>query len=316
MTSRRLQMIPAAIAAASFVCAPSPAGAAGSGQDSTVVLEGGADGTVFRKMTIEGEDRFKIEFERPTLSVDLDPASAPGLDWDDTWNVLTDGAIDLRAPLLRLTAGELSPYLPRPWLDRYAAGEIVQFRPSLTGVERWRLTIADSRRGEVRVFDGKGNPPENIGWDGISGDGTPMPPGYTYSYVVEAWDRAGNKRNFVGKGFDLPAYRMAAGGGLVFLFPGKGSGRDTARRASADSAPAAEILEAASRINQERGADRLVRIAVTARTYEQANAMAGEIAGALGPLLLGGPARIRSVTDVRADAPESGTVSIALDPEA
>ena len=34
-------------------------------------------------------------------------------------------------------------------------------------------------------------------------------PGLTYSYVFEAFDRAGNKRNIVGPGFTVPAYRIA-----------------------------------------------------------------------------------------------------------
>lgn len=306
----------AALAVAAALCGPAAAFAESAGQDSTMMLEGGADGTVFKRMTIEGEDRFRIEFERPALRIDLDPAAAPGLDWDNTWEVLAGGAVDLRAPLLRLPTLEPSPYLPRPWLDGYASGEIVRFRPALTDVERWRLTIADSRSGEVRVFEGKGNPPDRIGWDGRSRDGAPMPPGYTYSYVVEAWDRAGNKRNFVGKGFALPAYRLSQGERLVFMITGSDARSGAPGRGVARCVPAPAVLEAASRINQERGAAGVVRVTVTARTYDQANALAGEIADSLGSLLLGGPARIRHIAEVRDDAPERGTVAIVLEPEA
>lgn len=143
-----------------------------------------------------------------------------------------------------------------------------------------------------------------------------MPPGYTYSYVVEAWDRAGNKRNFVGKGFALPAYRVTASGGLSFLFPGSEALTGGSRRGTGRTAPSPEILEAASRINQETGTNGTVRIVVTARTYEQADTMAREIADSLRSLLLGGPARVQHVADVRADAPEAGTVSIVLEPGA
>ena len=52
-------------------------------------------------------------------------------------------------------------------------------------------------------------PPEEITWDGRSSRGEPVTPGLTYSYVFEAFDRAGNKRNFVGEGFRLTAYRLA-----------------------------------------------------------------------------------------------------------
>ncbi len=300
--------------AAAALCGPARADGTEAKPDSGMVLEGGKEGTVLKRMTIEGEDRFRIEFERPSLKIALDPMNAPGLDWDNTWDILAKGAIDLRVPLIELSAGESSPYLPRPWLDEYADGDIVKFRPALTDVERWRLTIADSRSGEVRSFEGKGKPPKQIGWNGLSQAGTPMPPGYTYSYIVEAWDRAGNKRNFVGKGFGLPAYRIETKEGLVFLFPGSDLSRRNSTRTRTRTAPAPVLLEAASRINQENGTERKIRIVVTARNYDQAGGIAGIIAESLGSLLLGNPARIQHVTDVRADAPEAGTVAIVLEP--
>ena len=303
-----------AAAAAAALCGPAWAAGSEAEPDSGMVLEGGKEGTVLKKMTIEGEDRFRIEFERPSLKIALDPAKAPGLDWDNTWDILAEGAIDLRVPLIELSAGESSPYLPRPWFDEYADGDIVKFRPALTDVERWRLTIADSRSGEVRSFEGKGKPPKQIGWNGLSQAGTPMPPGYTYSYIVEAWDRAGNKRNFVGKGFGLPAYRIETQEGLVFLFPGSDLGRRNSTRTRTRTAPAPVLLEAASRINQESGTERKIRIIVTARNYDQAGGIAETIAGSLGSLLLGNPARIQHVTDVQANAPEAGTVAIVLEP--
>ena len=317
MTERRSKsMFVAVIAAVAAValCGPAQAGGSEAKPDSGMVLEGGKEGTVLKRMTIEGEDRFRIEFERPSLKIVLDPAKAPGLDWDNTWEILAEGEIDLRVPLIELSAGESSPYFPRPWLDEYADGDIVQFRPALTDVERWRLLIADSRSGEVRSFEGKGKPPKEISWNGLSSVGTPMPPGYTYSYIVEAWDRAGNKRNFVGRGFGLPAYRIETQEGLVFLFPGSDLGSRNSTRTSTRTTPAPVLLEAASRINQESGTERKIRIVVTARTYDQAGGIAETITESLSSLLLGNPARIQHVTDVQADAPEAGTVAIVLEP--
>jgi hypothetical protein len=279
-----------------------------------MVLEGGAEGTAFRKMTIEGEDRFRIDFDRPALSIALDPAEAPGLDWDNTWDVLAEGAIDLRSPLIGISAAASSPYLPRPWLEEYRSGDIVAFRPALEKVERWRLSIADPLSGEIRAFEGRGDPPDRIGWDGLSQSGAPMQPGYTYSYVVEAWDRAGNRRNFVGKGFGLPAYMVETREGLHFMFPGGEIGTAASYGAGRDAVPPAVILEAASRINQVRSLDRRVRVVVTARTFDQASGMAEAVTGSLASLLLGSPARIQHVADVRADAPEAGTVTIVLEP--
>jgi hypothetical protein len=306
-------IFPVIVFVAAAICVPARADGTGAEPDSGMVLEGGKEGTAFKRMTIEGEDRFRIDFERPSLRIDLDPSRAPGLDWDNTWEILAEGAIDLQAPLLGLSALESSPYLPRPWFEKYATGNIVKFRPVLTDVEHWRLTIADSRSGEVRAFEGKGKPPKEIGWNGLSQDGAPMPPGYTYSYMVEAWDRAGNKRNFVGKGFGLPAYRVDTNEGIVFLFPGSDLGGRASSRGPAKRAHPPAILEAASRINQENGCGRTIRIVATARTYDQAGSMAESVASSLGDLLLGDPARIQSVADVQPDAPEAGTVAIVVD---
>lgn len=302
------------LAATAVLAAALPAGALCGEPDSTIILEGGAEGTAFRKMTIEGEDRFRIDFERPALSIALDPAAAPGLDWDNTWDILAEGAIDLCGPLTGISAAASSPYLPRPWLEEYRSGDIVAFRPSLKEVERWRLSIADPLSGEVRAFEGKGDPPDRIGWDGLSQSGAPMQPGYTYSYVVEAWDRAGNRRNFVGKGFGLPAYRIETDAGIHFMFRGEEIGGTDYHRGGIDAVPPQVILDAASRINQLSPLDRPVHVIVTARTFDQASGMAEAVTGSLGSLLLGSPARIHHVTDVRADAPEAATVAIVLEP--
>ena len=305
----RLMILPMLAAAAALTAGPASR-AEGSEPDTAMVIEGGSEGKVFRKMTIEGEDRFRIEFERPKLRIDLDPAAAPGLDWDNTWDVLAEGDVDLRSPLAAVSGTWSSPYLPRPWLDEFATGEVVRFKPSLTGVERWKLTIADSRSGEVRSFEGEDDPPSLIGWDGLSASGEPMPPGYTYSYVVEAWDRAGNKRNFVGRGFKLPAYRVGTERGMVFLFTGEALNGRSARRGTAPAPAVPVLLEAASRINQESSTGGSVKVVVTARTYDQAGDIADEVVRSLGDLLVGSPARIKRVADVRDDAPEVGTVAV------
>ena len=148
--------------------------------DSTMSLKGSEEGTVFKTLTIEGEDRVHIEFERPALSLDLDPLKAPGLDWQNTREILARCGIDFVSPLVALSADERSPYLARPWLDVFASGNVVRFRPALKDVAGWRMTIADSRSRTVAVYEGKGEPPEELGWNGCSKDGKPMPPGLTY----------------------------------------------------------------------------------------------------------------------------------------
>jgi len=47
------------------------------------------------------------------------------------------------------------------------------------------------------------------------------------------------------------------------------------------------------------------------RCFDEANALAGAVAKQMAPYLIGDPARVQTTAEVRADAPEGGTVVIA-----
>jgi hypothetical protein len=271
-----------------------------------MVIPAGQEGTVLGTLTVEGEDRVKIEFERPTLELNLDATALAALEWNDTREILDRTQPDLLAPLLRESAHERTPYRPRPWLHRFASGVVARFRPEVQGVESWRLTIANSRGETVTTFEGKGKPPREIPWTGRSADGTPVLPGFTYSHVFDAMDRAGNKRSFVGAGFELPPYVYRTEHDLVLLFSANEANEPEGPRGQAP----AIVLEAATWLNDLARLDAPVDIAVTARSFEQASGIARDIQRRLTPLLLGDPARVRAVTEVQPDAAESGTVTI------
>jgi hypothetical protein len=278
-------------------------------EDSAYTLKGAQEGTVFKSLTVQGEDRIRFEIARPTLRVELDPARAPGLDWGSARDVLDRTAPDLGAPLLRSSAGEPSPYVAHPWLSHFASGAVARFRPDLRGVERWKLTIVNARGEAVVTYSGRGEPPREIAWDGRSQGGAPVVPGLTYSYVLEAHDRAGNKRNFVGKGFQVSAYRLQTESGPVLLFSSRELVSLDSRRAPGGSAPI--LIEAATWLNQRPNPAKGVRIEASARHVEEAQAHAASVARQLAPYLLGDPARILTVPEARPDAPESGTVQIS-----
>lgn len=293
---------PASVAKSS----PAPARPAAKAvrRDSTMSLKGGEEGTVFGTLTVQGEDRVHIEFDRPALDLDIDPATAPGLDMGTAHDVLDRGSLDLVTPLFAATAAERSPYLARPWLQAFAAGSVARFRPDVKNVERWKLTVADSRGEMVATYQGSGDPPAEIAWDGRTRDGGQAAPGLTYSYVFEAVDRAGNKRNFVGQGFEVPAYRVDTPRGPRLVFPG----RDLARQGGAERAPL--MLEAASWINRGARPTQALRVVATARRLDEATTLAAAVADRLGALTLGDRARIQRVVRAQADAPEGGSVTI------
>ncbi len=127
--------------------------------------------------------------------------------------------------------------------------------------------------------------------------------------MLEAFDRAGNKRNFVGDGFDIPPYIVQAPGGIELLFAGselraRGSVGGRCCRRFFSKRRAGSI--------RRRQTDQPVRVEVTARRFEDAKGTADEIVRHLQRVVLGDPVRIQPVTLVEPDAPDAGTVAIVV----
>jgi hypothetical protein len=291
--------------------APADTGKAG------YTLKGGQERTDFRSLTVEGEDRVHVEIERPALTLQLNPSEVKGLEFGTAADVLDRTSPDLMTQFLAVSATGRSPYTARPWLRQFASGAVARFQPAVRNTERWKLSVADSRGQTVAQFNGKGEPPKEIVWDGRSVSGAPVTPGITYSYVFEAVDKAGNKRNFVGQGFRVTAYRLESPQGPVMVFSGQllreGVSQAAYGLGAGASRPAPPIvLEAASALNQSPRVSQPVRVSVTGRSYESANASAKQVAGWISDLTIGDPARVQAVADVEADAPEGGTIRIAF----
>ena len=275
--------------------------------ENDMTLKGGDEGTVFRTLTVEGEDRIHIEVERPALRLDMNPEKAPGLDWGTARDVLDRTTPDFGASLLASSAQVSSPLIARPWLDHFAQGDVARIRPSITGAERWKLTIVNARAEAVATFQGNGDPPREIAWDGRTTSGAAVIPGATYSYVFEARDKAGNKRNFVGEGFRVTAFRTDSEAGPQLVFAAREL--PAAVRGASDPVPPI-VQEVATALNQGV-ASRPVRVEVTSRSAEEAGAIAARLTRWLTPLVIGDPTRLQAVTLVQPDAPEGGAVRIA-----
>ncbi|HYJ33513.1 MAG TPA: hypothetical protein VE326_09870, partial [Candidatus Binatia bacterium] len=271
-------------------------------------IKGGAERTDLRSLTIEGEDRVHVEIERPPLALQLDPAKVNGLDFGTAEDVLDRTPPDLTTGFLAVSASERSPYTGRPWLRQFASGSVARFQPNVRGTERWKLTVADSHGQTVAQFGGKGEAPKEIVWDGRALSGAPVTPGITYSYVFEAVDKAGNKRNFVGQGFKVSAYRLDSPLGPTLVFSAQtlqeGAVATAYGPTGAATRPAPPIvLEAASTLNQSPRVSQPIRVDVTGRTYEYANATAKQVAAWIAALTIGDPTRVQAVASVEPDAP-------------
>ena len=83
-------------------------------------------------------------------------------------------------------------------------------------------------------------------------------------------------------------------------------------RSLASAGPAPPILiEVASWLNQRPQPNQPVRVTVSARNQDEAQALADFVTRSITPYLIGDPARLQAIAEVQADAPEGGTIRIA-----
>lgn len=324
MRSHRIAMGTGTALAALVLQLAGPGGVYGSADssaaDSGMVLEGGASGTALRSLTVEGEDRIQFEFERPTLRIDFDASRVTGLELGSALAVLGRSEPELVPMLLASSAGRSSPYLARPWLSNFASGGLARFQPQLEDVDRWTLSVADSRGEPVASFSGKGNPPDEIVWDGKTLSGGSAVPGLTYSYVLEAFDRAGNKRNFVGSGFQVPAYRVGGPDQATLVMSAADlAAAESAGWASGHTSGGAGptppiLLETASWLNQGTVSSTPIRVTVMARSYDQASALGDRVAEWMRREVACDPSLVQVATDVRPDAPAAAMIQVSRRP--
>jgi hypothetical protein len=279
-------------------------------QDS-MTLKGDEKTTVLRSLTVEGEDKIQIQFDRPKLDLEIDGYAIEGLSWGSALDVVQRREVDLLTPLMNTSTADRAQSLAHPWLRQFREGSVARFHPALDDVASWQLIIADSKGDTVRVFKGKGSLPKEISWDGVYDSGELALPGLVYSYVLTAKDKAGNRRNFVGEGFQVSPYRIATEHAFRLVFSGKSlMGPGVAQRPAGVDDP--WLVEAASWLNQYAGVKEPIEIHVFARSHEIAEAMGAVVQEQLARHLAGSPIRLKIMTQARSEAPPEGAVTIAV----
>jgi outer membrane protein OmpA-like peptidoglycan-associated protein len=115
----------------------------------------------------------------PTFDVGLDYALAPygelGLTHRITLKARLGGGLVGPEPILDAPADYTVGAVSEPMTMKlnYSSEE---------GVQKWKVSIADLQNRPVTVFEGKGNPPSRLTWNGQRGDGTSVPTG---SYRID-----------------------------------------------------------------------------------------------------------------------------------
>jgi hypothetical protein len=282
-----------------------PALAAEEGEE-TLVLGAEEGGSSLGSITVEGENRISIEFDRPTLDPDLDAREVSGLVWSDPLLTIEEADPDPVAPILRHALAAPSAHPARPWLAMLATPPVAKFRPDLDGVSRWQLRVMDARGTDLTALAGEGNPPESIPWDGLGPGEKPVLPGITLTHVIDATDRAGNQRTFQGGTFTLPAYQTASGDTALALVPVA-----ALQAAGTGGAPSPWLQEIADRIHEHAALDAPVEVRVHGRTYKPAMQAAEDLVARLQGILLGPSVRIRAVAVVDESAPVEPVAVVA-----
>jgi hypothetical protein len=158
-------------------------------------------------VVVKEKDAFKIEKQKPPVSVSVDHMKAV-LPTIKTEKYFLDGQADkpetddLALPFDLSTKEDISP-----WLHSVVSAPVAEFvfGNSKTDVAKWKLIITDSRGKPFKVFEGKKSLPVSLLWDGNDSKKHFMQAGMAYSYIFEVIDNHGGKNTVIGKPFTLDA---------------------------------------------------------------------------------------------------------------
>jgi len=155
--------------------------------------------------TIEGviiKETYKATFEEEKFPIKLDMDFSnivqipESIHWASIKPSVSINNDDWKHFHFNLSTPELTNIQPQPAKVFY-----VQFKD----LSIWDLEIYSSDGSLFKSISGEENPPQSIAWDGIGDNQKFLTPGYTYTYAFNAVDKAGNKRIFPGKTFNVQA---------------------------------------------------------------------------------------------------------------
>ena len=156
------------------------------------------------------EDKFPVQFN-------LDLSNVVKIDERVNWksiDVLYEKEVQGGADVMPL-------HFSKPQFTSLQPAPVKQFFVKLQSVKQWELNIMTSEGTIFRRITGNGNPPSIITWDGLSDAGEPLIPGFSYSYSLNAVDKAGNKRLFTGKTFSVPSFYLKQNNTVVVGISGQ-----------------------------------------------------------------------------------------------
>lgn len=183
----------------------------------------GQEGAALPEMVVEAENAVRQKIEKGAFEFALSTASVDSFFTSmDTEALGVSPVSGLKPHLnnLEMLASDQPPHLWIPEMARYPVARFYTADPEGHKVKNWSLAVTDFRGSPFRTYEGKGNPPESLEWDGRGDDGDILRVGYPYSYVFTQTDKGTNSYNHAGASFRIPALDYQQDGDRVLEIAG------------------------------------------------------------------------------------------------
>lgn len=188
----------------------------------------GESGAALDDMVVEAENEVRQSIEKGSFTFALDAALVDSFFTSMDETALGVSPVSGLQPHLNNLERLASDQPPHFWIQEMATTPVATFYPADPEghkTKNWYLTITDYRGSPFKTFTGKGDPPQQVPWDGLSDQGEMIQVGYPYSYVFGITDKGTNSYNYAGVGFRIPAldYRrdgdriLEVAGGQLFV---------------------------------------------------------------------------------------------------
>jgi outer membrane protein OmpA-like peptidoglycan-associated protein len=187
---------------------PDPATPAGDPAAGEAWTDAGESGAALPEMVVEAQNEVRQSIDKGAFEFELDAAAV-----DSFYSAMDEEALAVSPvsglqPHLNNLEPLRSDQPPHPWLPEIPTTPVASFyteEPEGHQTRRWELAITDFRGSPCRTYEGSGEPPEQVHWDGRSDQGEMLRVGYPYSYVFTTTDKGTNSYNYAGESFRLPA---------------------------------------------------------------------------------------------------------------
>ena len=274
----------------------------------------GESGAALPEMVVEAENEVRQEIDKGTYEIELDAASVDSFFTAMDEEVLGVSPVSGLQPHLNNLEVLASNQPPHYWIPEMATTPVATFYPTDPEghkVKSWQLAVTDFRGSPFRTYEGGGQAPDRLDWDGLGDNDEMLQVGYPYSYVFTVVDKGTNTYNHAGVSFRIPAldYRqdgdrvLEIAGGQLFVRNETGL-TDTGEN---------WLIRASDEIRHHPYSP--VRVIVTAETLDLATKRADEVATFLASELILPREQVETDTVQKADlkAEMDGSVAVVIE---